>query len=343
VPPRYPGQLTALPLARATLDRAADRRGDDLLPTLLADPATRVLEVASGRARVSGNPPALVLRAPEPSDAHRVAVFLGHEVDGTEVDGSTEVDGIKVDGTEVDGTNPGVNHVAVAVDGPQASNGAPVRFDVGADADGWAGLREVGGLLGARDAGLLTEATAVLNGHATHPRCPRCGEPTVVVMSGWSRHCPADGSDHYPRTDPAVIMTVVDDDDRLLLGSQAAWPTGRFSTLAGFVEPGEPLEAAVRREVVEEVGVRVGEVTYLGSQPWPFPASVMVGFRARAITTEVRVDGLEIAQARWFTREELTTAVASGEVVLPSRVSIARALVEEWYGGPIEDDGGTWR
>jgi NAD+ diphosphatase len=322
VPPRYPGQLTALPLARATLDRAADRRGDDLLPSLLADPATRVLEVASGRARVSGNPPALVLRAPEPSDAHRVAVFLGREVDGT---------------------GPGADHVAVAVDGPQASNGAPVRFDVGADADGWAGLREVGGLLDARDAGLLTEATAVLNWHATHPRCPRCGEPTVVVLSGWSRHCPADGSDHYPRTDPAVIMTVVDDDDRLLLGSQAAWPTGRFSTLAGFVEPGEPLEAAVRREVVEEVGVRVGEVAYLGSQPWPFPASVMVGFRAHAVTTDVRVDGLEIAEARWFTREELAADVASGEVVLPSRVSIARALVEEWYGGPIEDDGGTWR
>jgi NAD+ diphosphatase len=322
VPTRYPGQLSGLPLSRATLDRAADRRGDGLLPTLLADPATRVLEVASGRAPVTGDPPALVLRAPEPGDADRVAVFLGREVDGT---------------------GPGVDHVAVAVQGPQGSNGSAVRFDVGADADGWAGLREVGGLLGARDAGLLTEATAVLNWHATHPRCPRCGEPTVVVQAGWARQCPADGSDHYPRTDPAVIMTVVDDHDRVLLGSQAAWPTGRFSTLAGFVEPGEPLEAAVRREVLEEVGVRVGEVTYLGSQPWPFPASVMVGFRARATTTEVRVDGLEIAQARWFTREELAADVASGEVVLPSRISIARALLEEWYGGPIEDDGGTWR
>jgi NAD+ diphosphatase len=322
VPIRFSGQLTGLPLSRATLDRAADRRGDGLVPALLADPATRVLEVASGRARVAGDPPALVLRAPEPEDADRVAIFLGRELDGT---------------------GPGVDHVAVAVAGPPRSDGGAVRFDVGPDADGWAGLREVGGLLGARDAGLLTEATALLNWHATHPRCPRCGEPTVVVQAGWSRRCPADGSDHYPRTDPAVIMTVVDDDDRVLLGSQAAWPTGRFSTLAGFVEPGEPLEAAVRREVLEEVGVRVGEVTYLGSQPWPFPASVMVGFRARATTTEVSVDGLEIAQARWFTREELAADVASGEVVLPSRISIARALLEEWYGGPIEDDGGTWR
>ena len=322
VPNRSSGRLSGLPLSRATLDRAADRRGDGLIPALLAEPTTRVLEVASARARVAGEPPALVLRAPEPQDADRVAVFLGREVDGS---------------------GPGVDHVAVAVDDADRESGAAPRFDTGADDDGWAGLRQVGGLLDARDAGLLTEATALLNWHATHPRCPRCGEPTVVVQSGWARHCPADGSDHYPRTDPAVIMTVVDDDDRVLLGSQAAWPTGRYSTLAGFVEPGEPLEAAVRREVAEEVGVQVGEVTYLGSQPWPFPASVMVGFRARATSSEIRVDGVEITNARWFTREELAAAVRSDEVVLPSRVSIARALVEEWYGEPIEDAGGTWR
>jgi len=316
------GRLTGLPLSRATLDRAADRRGDGLLPTLLADPATRVLEVASAQARVAGDPPQLVLRGPVAQDAERVAVFLGHEADGA---------------------GPRVDHVAVAVPAPDPEPAASGWSDAAPHQQGWAGLRQVGGLLGARDAGLLTEATAVLNWHATHPRCPRCGEPTVVVQSGWARHCPADGSDHYPRTDPAVIMTVVDDDDRLLLGSAAAWPTGRFSTLAGFVEPGEPLEAAVRREVAEEAGVVVGEVTYLGSQPWPFPASVMLGFRARALTTGIQVDGLEMEQARWFTRAELAAAVTSGEIVLPSRVSIARALVEEWYGGPIEDDGGTWR
>src|SRR4051812_3578171 len=138
-------------------------------------------------------------------------------------------------------------------------------------------------------------------------------------------------------------MTVVDDDERLLLGSQASWPTGRYSTLAGFVEPGEPLEAAVRREVAEEVGVEVDEVTYLGSQPWPFPASVMVGFRARATSEQIRVDGVEITKARWFTRGELAEAVTAGDVVLPGRVSIARALIEEWYGGPLEDAAGSWR
>ena len=317
-----PGRLRVLPLSRATLDRAAERRGDDLLPALLADPTTRVLEVSSARARVTGDPPALVLRAPVPQDAERVAVFLGREVDGAA---------------------PATDHVAVAVQAPDSENEASAWSDAAPKQEGWAGLRQVGGLLDARDAGLLTEATAVLNWHATHPRCPRCGEPTVVVQSGWARHCPADGSDHYPRTDPAVIMTVVDDDDRLLLGSAAAWPIGRFSTLAGFVEPGEPLEAAVRREVAEEAGIAVGEVTYLGSQPWPFPASVMLGFRARALTSEIQVDGVEMRQARWFTREELSAAVAAGEIVLPSRVSIARALVEEWFGGPIEDDGGTWR
>nr|WP_284290137.1 NAD(+) diphosphatase [Angustibacter aerolatus] len=157
------------------------------------------------------------------------------------------------------------------------------------------------------------------------------------------RRCSADGSDHYPRTDPAVIMTVVDDDDRLLLGSSARWPAGRYSTLAGFVEPGESLEATVRREVREEVGVEIGDVAYLGSQPWPFPASIMLGFVAQALTTEVHVDGEEIAAARWFTRDELAESVAAREVLLSPRLSISRALVEHWYGGRIDDGGDTWR
>jgi NAD+ diphosphatase len=144
-----------------------------------------------------------------------------------------------------------------------------------------------------------------------------------------------DGSEHYPRTDPAVIMAVVDADDRLLLGRQASWPQGRFSTLAGFVEPGESLESAVRREVAEEVGLTVGAVRYLGSQPWPFPSSLMLGFTARAETTDVvRHDG-EIAEARWYTRPEMLADIRSGALHVAPSISISRRLIEHWYGGPL--------
>jgi NAD+ diphosphatase len=193
-----------------------------------------------------------------------------------------------------------------------------------------------------RLAGLLTQALALSNWHAAHTHCPRCGSPTRVAQSGYVRVCEADGSEHYPRTDPAVIMTVVDDDERLLLGRQAAWPVGRFSTLAGFVEPGEELEAAVRREVHEECGIVVDDVRYVASQPWPFPASLMCGFTGHAATTDVHVDGVEISEARWFTRASLREALASGEVLAPNRLSIARFLIEDWYGGSLGDLG-SWR
>jgi NAD+ diphosphatase len=129
----------------------------------------------------------------------------------------------------------------------------------------------------------------------------------------------------------------------LLLGHNPAWPERRFSTLAGFVEPGESLESAVRREVAEEVGVPVGDVDYLGSQPWPFPASLMLGFTARALDAQVKADGVEITDARWFTRDELTRSVSSGEVLLPPGVSIARRLIEHWYGAELTDAIEAWR
>ena len=161
-----------------------------------------------------------------------------------------------------------------------------------------------------------------------------------ITDAGWVRACTVDGSEHYPRTDPAVIMAVVDTDDRLLLGHATAWAGRRYSTLAGFVEPGESLEHAVRREVAEETGVVVGDVTYAGTQPWPFPASLMVAFVARALTTGIEVDGVEVEHAAWFTRAELASAVAAGRVVPPPDSSIARALVEDWYGGPLPEPGG---
>ncbi len=197
------------------------------------------------------------------------------------------------------------------------------------------GLRDVGAALSARDAGLLVHAVGLANWHATHTHCPRCGAPTAVEQGGSVRRCPVDGSSHFPRTDPAVIVLVTDGADRAVLGRQASWPERRFSTLAGFVEPGESAEQAVVREVGEEAGLDVREVVYRGSQPWPFPASLMLGFRAVCDPDSVpeRRDG-ELAEARWFTREELRAAGdwagGPGPVLLPPPVSIAHRLITEW-------------
>jgi len=198
-----------------------------------------------------------------------------------------------------------------------------------------AGLREAGSLLSERDAGLLVHAVALENWQRLHRFCSRCGERTVIAAAGHIRRCPACGAEHYPRTDPAVIMLVTDDLDRALLGRQVHWPEGRFSTLAGFVEPGESIEQAVIREVAEEAGVPVGEVEYVASQPWPFPSSLMLGFMARATSSRIQVDGEEIHEARWFSRDELRTAIESGEVLPPSGISIAARLIELWYGEPL--------
>ncbi|MBT2386605.1 NAD(+) diphosphatase [Streptomyces sp. ISL-11] len=198
-----------------------------------------------------------------------------------------------------------------------------------------AGLREAGLLLSPRDAGLLVHAVALENWQRLHRFCSRCGERTVVAAAGHIRRCPACGAEHYPRTDPAVIMLVTDKDDRALLGRQMHWPEGRFSTLAGFVEPGESIEQAVRREVAEEAGVTVGDVEYVASQPWPFPSSLMLGFMARATSSDIQVDGEEIHEARWFSRAELRAAFASGEVLPPTGISIAARLLELWYGEPL--------
>ena len=155
------------------------------------------------------------------------------------------------------------------------------------------------------------------------------------------RRCEGCGRSQFPRTDPAVIMLVTDESGRrcLLAHNRASHRERGFSTLAGFVEPGESLEHAVRREIHEEVGIRIGAVTYAGSQPWPLPGSLMVGFFAVAETVDIDVDGEEISEARWFTRDELLAAAESEEVVLPGHISIARRLIESWYGGSLP---GSW-
>ena len=203
-----------------------------------------------------------------------------------------------------------------------------------------AGLREAAALLNDRDAGLFTHAVALANWHATHTHCPRCGTPTVTVAAGHAQRCPADGSEHFPRIDPAVIMLVTDPDDRCLLARNRRWPERRVSILAGFVEPGESAEQAVAREVEEETGIVVTRVRYVGSQPWPMPQSLMLGFRATAAgELDLRVDDDEIAEAHWYSREELRSALAAREILLPPPVSIAHRLIESWYG---EELPGVW-
>jgi NAD+ diphosphatase len=188
------------------------------------------------------------------------------------------------------------------------------------------------------DASLAVHAVGLSRWHQTHRFCPRCGAETQIGEAGHLRICPSCGTHHFPRTDPAVIMLITDG-DRALLGRQPSWPKKRFSTLAGFVEPGESLPDAVRREVLEEVGVEVGDVEFAGSQPWPFPSSLMLGFFGTALTHDITVDEKEIAEARWFTRAEITDLSAAGELILPPIVSISRWLVEHWHGGEIS---GRW-
>ena len=166
-------------------------------------------------------------------------------------------------------------------------------------------LREVGGVLSDAELDVAAAATAVLNWHRMESQCPRCGGPTTVINGGFARFCTACAEDHFPRTDPAVIVAVVDEDDRLLLGGQEHWGN-RVSVLAGFVEAGESAEQAIHREVAEEVDVALDEIHYFGSQPWPFPRSLMLGYFARATSTTINVDTDEISHAAWYTRDELT-------------------------------------
>jgi NAD+ diphosphatase len=191
-------------------------------------------------------------------------------------------------------------------------------------------LRDAGAYVSQADSGLLAYATAILGWHASHRFCANCGHATEVTAAGHERHCPNCGATHHPRTDPVVIM-LVHDGDRVLLGRQARWPEGRYSTLAGFVEPGESLEEAVAREVAEETGVAVADVRFRSSQPWPFPASLMVGFHARYAGGDAAVGDQELEDVRWFTRQEIEDAVrGQSEVKLPPPVAIARRLIDEW-------------
>jgi NAD+ diphosphatase len=193
-------------------------------------------------------------------------------------------------------------------------------------------LREAGRVLAPAEAGLAAYLVGMLNWHRRHRFCPACGAALLITDAGFSRTCPGCGAQHFPRTDPAVIV-LVEHDGRVLLGRQAGWPTGRYSVLAGFVGPGESLEEAVIREVKEESGITVRDPRFVGSQPWPFPSSVMLGFEAHSDGGEpVPRDG-ELEDVRWFTREEVGAALAgqSSQLVIPPGISISYFLIERWF------------
>jgi NAD+ diphosphatase len=208
-------------------------------------------------------------------------------------------------------------------------------------------LREIGTFLSPKDIGLAVHAQGLANWHQKHPMCSQCGSKTVVASAGAIRKCLSDNSEHYPRTDGAIIVLVKDDLDRVLLGRQKVWPKNRFSTFAGFVEPGESFENCVIREVAEEAGVMVQQINYLGSQPWPFPASLMIAFEAITNTPELaRPDGEEIEQIRWFTRAEMKQAIIDNSLILPLEISVARQMIKAWYGDGADIDlkgNESWR
>lgn len=205
------------------------------------------------------------------------------------------------------------------------------------DGSGFSELRRIMTRLSRRDAELAATAKAILGWHATHGFCAKCGVASIHSQAGWQRTCPDCGAHHFPRTDPVVIMLITHGDS-VLMGRSPGWPAGMFSLLAGFVEPGETLEAAVRREVMEEAGVPVGAVTYLSSQPWPFPASLMFGCAGEALDTKITIDPVEIEHAMWVSRDEMRLAFAGEHPVLkPARKgAIAHFLLENWLADTLD-------
>lgn len=288
-----------------TVDRAGGERDDEtLLDRVLSEPSTLVLAIRRDVAPLRDGRLALISTAQVPAEHVQEWAFMGRTVDGTAV-------------------------VLAAL-----TDEAPA--DLVPDADG-APLRAAGGDLPGGEAELLTTAVALAGWLRDAAFCPACGSATQLRHAGWSRHCPVCGREHFPRTDPAVIVLVTSatSDDRILLGANAAWGGDRYSCFAGFAEAGESLEDAVAREVGEEAGVRLRDIAYRGSQAWPYSRSLMLGFRAVVVDdAEAQADGEEIVEVRWFDRDEIGAALrGEGSAMLPGPASIARRLIDDWYRG----------
>jgi NAD+ diphosphatase len=279
------------------LDRMGPRRTDESwLAQQRADPAARAVIATRDGVLVDADwAPAAVGLAELPDDAETVLL------------------GVADGGAAVFGADPG------------PERGAALRPEASL-----VGLRDVAAMSALADANVLAHATGLLNWHRRHRFCSNCGHPTQSGEAGYVRSCPNCGAQHHPRTDP-VVITLVHDGDRVLLGRNANWPERRFSCLAGFVEPGESLEEAVAREVGEEAGIRVSDVRYVSSQPWPFPASLMLGFEATYAGGDPYPHDRELQAVGWFTRDELRRAAAGdGDIGIPPPLAIARRLMDGW-------------
>ena len=311
----------------SALDRAAELRGD--IPALAAamqDPAARTVVLWRGKPLLSGADGARVLARlpldhPILKDARSEPILLGRE------------EGAARFAHDISGWDPetDVSEVGAFIDRSEQ------RHPTLDDTFGFVELRNVMTSLTPRDAELAATAKAILGWHDTHGFCARCGAPSDITQAGWQRVCQACGGSHFPRTDPVVIMLITRG-NKALLGRSPGWPEGMYSCLAGFVEPGESIEAAVRREVWEEAGVRVGEVRYLSSQPWPFPASLMFGCQGIATSDEITIDPTEIEDALWVSREEVMDALAGLRPgLLPARKgAIAHFLLSNWLADTLE-------
>ena len=304
------------PSAEAPANRAAHLRGDDAaMARLLA--AGRILPVWRGKPLMRGATDLGWLAAGHPALAHgRAPVFLGLE-------GETGLFA-----QDISDWTPEAGAEAVQQGFLDAS---VQQHPALAPEFGFHELRAVMTGLSATEAALAATARAILHWHRSHGFCATCGAASDMAMAGWQRNCPGCGAQHFPRTDPVVIMLVTHG-NRVLLGRSPGWPEGMYSCLAGFVEPGETIEAAVRREVAEETGIRVGPVRYLASQPWPFPASLMVGCAGEAQSDKITLDPVELEDAMWMTREEVALSFAGENpaVRMARPGSIARFLIEAW-------------
>lgn len=309
-----------LPLARAAIDRAGEIR---LAPAKLSElwETGRILHLASGKFLTNG-------------ESNSLAFLTKDEITKLQSTGEF-ASGEKL----FLGISEEVGYFAWCADAID-SEALAVKLE-------YKTLREIGDGLIDLEMGLAIHAQALSNWHHTHPHCARCGDTTTSAQGGSLRVCDKDGSEHYPRTDPAVIVLVKDKDDRVLLGRQSVWPEHRFSCFAGFVEPGESFEQCVIREVGEEAGVLVSDISYLGSQPWPFPASIMIAFQATTLHPELaKPDITEIEEIRWLSRIEMRDAVADGSLLLPPGMSVARKMIESWYGQNAAKElsgGERWR
>lgn len=301
--------LAGLPLARGGLDRHGEVRSrPELLDELRADPTVRAVVLKGRRALVTGD--TLDRMTPSELPEPELLVYLGRTIDETP-------------------EMPAGTGILLWVLGDAEAD------TITDDEDRWFDLRRSDHRLSDTDVGILATSLAIAGWHRAEPFCAHCGSPTTVRNAGWARHCPVDGNELFPRMDPAVIVAVVDPAGRILLGSNAMWEHNRYSLLAGYVDAGESLEQAVSREIFEESGMRLGTPVYLGSQPWPFPRSLMLGFVAPLAEDQdpeaLVPDGQEILDLRWFTREELEDP--STDVILPGPSSIARAVIDDWLSG----------